>query len=138
MQDLGGLMSNNVKHGWHEAIHKVKKSLQAWIMQNALKAFEQWEDFSLALVRCREQGRYYLPPMSFKTTKEPMQLIVCQKVDMQLVKGNPEEAERMIKNMIALEIGKQLIERDAVILSRTEDSENCEVVFRAELVVLLP
>lgn len=76
--------------------------------------------------------------MSFKTTKEPMQLIVCQKVDMQLVKGNPEEAERMIKNMIALEIGKQLIERDAVILSRTEDSENCEVVFRAELVVLLP
>ena len=44
----------------------------------------------------------------------------------------------MIKNMIALEIGKQLIERDAVILSRTEDSENCEIVFRAELLVLLP
>lgn len=131
-------MSNNVKHGWHEAIHKVKKSLQAWIMQNALKAFKQWEGFSLALVKCREQGRYYLPPMSYKTTKEPMQLVLYQKVNRQLVMENPEEAERMFKNMIALEIGKQLIERDAVILSRTEDSENCEIVFRAELLVLLP
>ena len=127
MQDWGGLMNKGKKHGWRESIHNAKKKLQA-----------QWEGFSLELGKCREQGRYYLPPMSFKTTKEPMQLIVCQKVDMQLVKGNPEEAERMIKNMIALEIGKQLIERDAVILSRTEDSENCEVVFRAELVVLLP
>ena len=138
MQDWGGLMNKGKKHGWRESIHNAKKKLQAWIMQNALKAFEQWEGFSLELGKCREQGRYYLPPMSFKTTKEPMQLIVCQKVDMQLVKGNPEVAERMIKNMIALEIGKQLIERDAVILSRTEDSENCEIVFRAELLVLLP
>lgn len=92
----------------------------------------------MALVKCREQGRYYLPPISFKTTKEPMQLIVCQKVDMQLVKGNPEEAERMIKNMIALEIGKQLIDKDAVILSRAEDPKSLEIVFRAELLVLLP
>lgn len=131
-------MSNGVKHGWREAIHKAKKRLQGWIMQKALKAFKQWEGFSLALVKCREQGRYYLPPMSFKTTKEPMQLIVCQKVDMQLVKGNPEEAERMIKNMIALEIGKQLIDKDAVILSRAEDPKSLEIVFRAELLVLLP
>lgn len=131
-------MNKGKKHGWRESIHNAKKKLQAWIMQNALKAFEQWEDFSLALVRCGEQGRYYLPPVSFKTTKEPMQLVLYQKVNRQLVMENPEEAERMFKNMIALEIGKQLIERDAVILSRTEDSENCEIVFRAELLVLLP
>lgn len=131
-------MSNGVKHGWREAIHKAKKGLQGWIMQKALKAFEQWEGFSLALVKCREKGLYDYPPVSFKATKEPVQLVVCQKIDPWLVKENPEKAEYMIQNMIALEIGKQLIERDAVILSRTEDSENCEIVFRAELVVLLP
>lgn len=131
-------MSNNVKHGWHEAIHKVKKSLQAWIMQNALKAFEQWEGFSLALVKCREKGLYDYPPVSFKATKEPVQLVVCQKIDPWLVKENPEKAEYMIQNMIALEIGKQLIEKEAVTLSRTEDPKSLEIVFRAELLVLLP
>ena len=54
-------MSKVKKHGWREAIHKVKKKLQSWIMQNALKAFEQWEDFSWALVKCREKGLYDYP-----------------------------------------------------------------------------
>ena len=131
-------MSKVKKHGWRKSIHNVKKRVKAWIMQKALKAFEQWDGFSLALVKCREEGLYNYPPVSFKTTKEPVQFVSYQKVNEQLVRGNPKEAERMIKDMIALEIGKQLIEKGAVVLSRTEDPEKCEIVFRAELLVFLP
>lgn len=80
----------------------------------------------------------FLPPISFRTTREPVQFIVYQKISPWLVKENPEKAEDTIKSALALEIGKQLIEKDAVILSRTEDPKSLDIVFRAELLVLLP
>ena len=92
----------------------------------------------MAFVKCRENGISYSPPISFRTTKEPIKLIACQKVDMWLVREHPEKAEDMILNLLAFEIGKQLIEKDAVILSRTEDPKSLDIVFRAELLVLLP